>query len=119
MKGFAFSAILISLVARGLSTFSPMTSGILMLLIVAFLAFYTSFWLKFAGSESACQWLLGRKKKESVLFSQNIVASLPASEEAKQHLYLIAHYDSKSQSVSPLQGFFPSAFRPRFALAGG
>jgi hypothetical protein len=100
MKGFVFLAILISILARGLSTFSSMSAGIFMLLMVAFLAFYPSFWMKFGGSEFPFPWLRGRKKKEGLLVSQNVVASLPAYEKAEQYLYLIAHYDSKSQSLS-------------------
>ena len=107
MKGFVFSAMLIAIVARGLSTFSPIPSGIFMLLIVIFLAFYNSFWLKFAGSEFPWRWLIGQKKKEDLPVSQNIVASLPASQKAEHYLYLIAHYDSKNQSLSLLlRAFF-------------
>jgi len=99
MKGFVFFAVLILIGARGLATFSPMASGILVLSLVIFLAFYTSFWLKFAGSESVSQWLIGRNKKGHLRRSQNIMATLPAHEKAEQNLHLVAHYDSKSQSL--------------------
>lgn len=106
MKWFVFWAILISIMARGISTFSSMIAGIFMLVMVAFLAFYDSFWLKFAGSEFPFPWLSGRKKKEGHSVSQNIVATLPAYEKAEQSLYLMAHYDSKSQSLSLLHRAF-------------
>lgn len=106
MKGFVFSAILIHIGARGLAVFFPLTSSILMLLIVTFLAFYSSFWLKFMGSDFIVPWLIGRKNKENFIRSQNIAASLPASEKTEQYLYLIAHYDSKSQNLPLLQRAF-------------
>ena len=106
MKAFVFSAMVIAIAARGLSTFSPIPSGVFMLLIVVFLAFYPSFWLKFAGSEFLLQWLFGRKKKEDLPVSQNIIASLPPSQKAEHFLYLIAHYDSKNQSLSLMSRAF-------------
>lgn len=98
-KGFAFFAILILMAARGLAAFSPMISSLMILLIVIFLAFYTSFWLKFIGSETISRWFIGRNKKGDFTRSQNIVATLSAREKAEQYLYLVAHYDSKSQSL--------------------
>lgn len=106
MKGFVMFALLILITARGLATFSPMTSGILVLSIVIFLAFYTSFWLKFAGSETISQWLIGRNRKGHFRRSQNIMATLSAREKAEQNLYLVAHYDSKSQSLPLLMRAF-------------
>jgi hypothetical protein len=107
MKGFVFSAVLILIGARGLATFSPMTSGILVFSLVIFLALYTSFWLKFLGSETISQWLIGRNKKGRFRRSQNIMATLPAREKTEQNLYLVAHYDSKSQSLPLLvRAFF-------------
>jgi len=106
MKGFIFLAILILIGARGLATFSPMTSGILSLLVVIFLAFYSSFWLKFVGSESFLKRLSRQKKEDRCLCSQNIVASLAPVEKAERYLHLVAHYDSKSQSLPlMLRGF--------------
>ena len=107
MKGFVFLAVLILIGARGMATFSPMTSGILILLMVIFLAFYSSFWLKFVGTESILKQLSRRKKKDRCPCSQNIVASLTPVEKAEQYLYLVAHYDSKSQSLPILlRSFF-------------
>lgn len=106
MKGLVFSAILIVIGARGLAAFSPLTSSILMLSLVTILLFYSSFWLKVVGSGSISRWLIGRKGEEKLICSQNIVATLPAREKTEQHLYLIAHYDSKSQSLSLLQRAF-------------
>ena len=98
MKGFFF-AIMILIGARGLGVLFPMACSILTFLIVAFLAFYTSLWLKFVGSESIFRCPIARKKKEPLLRSQNIVATLPAYEKAEQYLYRVAHYDSKSQTL--------------------
>jgi len=106
MKGLVFSAILIAIGARGLAAFSPVTSSILMLSLVTFLLFYSSFWLKVVGSGSTSRWLIARKDQDKLIRSQNIVASLPAREKTEQHLYLTAHYDSKSQSLSLLQRAF-------------
>jgi hypothetical protein len=112
MKGFVFLAILILLGARGLATYSPMTSGILILLMVIFLAFYSSFWLKFVGTESILKQLSRRKKEDRCPCSQNIVACLAPVEKAEQYLYLVAHYDSKSQSL-------PILLRSFFLLLSG
>lgn len=106
MKAFVFSAMVIAIVARGLSAFSPIPSGIFMLLIVVSLGFYPSFWLKFVGSDFLWQRFIGWGKKEDLIVSQNIIASLPASQKAEQHLYLIAHYDSKNQSLSLMSRAF-------------
>jgi hypothetical protein len=106
MKAFVISAMAIAIVARGLSAFSPIPPGIFMLLIVVALAFYSSFWLKFAGSDFFLRRLNLRRKRENPLVSQNIVARLPAFQKAEHYLYLIAHYDSKNQSLSLMSRAF-------------
>jgi hypothetical protein len=106
MKAFVFSAMVIAIGARGLSAFSPIPSGIFMFLIPVSLAFYPSLWLKFAGSDFFLRCLNLRRKKESLPVSQNIIASLPASQKAEHYLYLIAHYDSKNQSLSLMSRAF-------------
>jgi len=99
MKGFVLFAILILLGARGLAFLYPMISGFMNLSIVFFLVFYPSIWPKFVGSKTIFRWLMGRNGKGQPHRSQNIVATLSAHENAEQHLYLVAHYDSKSQSL--------------------
>jgi len=102
IKGFVLLSLLISIGTRGLAASSPFASSILVFPMVAFLAFCTFFWFKIMGSASIFRWLIGRKKKESLLRSHNIIASLPGHGRPGPHLYLIAHYDSKSQSLSLL-----------------
>ena len=99
MKGFVLFAILILLGARGLAFHYPMISGFMNLSIVFFLVFYPSIWPKFVGSETIFRWLRGRNRKGQPHRSQNIVATLSAHENAERYLYLVAHYDSKSQSL--------------------
>lgn len=104
MKGLVFLAMLLAMAARGLAVLSPISSSIVMLLIVIALAFYPSFWLKFAGSDFFCRRFSGREKEAPV--SQNVVARLPASQKPENFLYLVAHYDSKNQSLSPMPLLF-------------
>ena len=99
MKGFVLFAILILLGARGLTFLYPMISGLMILSIVFFLVFYPSIWLKFVGSKGISRWLIGRNRKGPPRRSQNIVATLAAHDRAEQYIYLVAHYDSKSQSL--------------------
>ena len=106
MKGFVSSALILSIMARGLSFLSPILSGSLMLLIFVSLAFYPSFWLRFAGSNFFGRRAISPEKKGGLPVSQNIVANLPAPSKAEQYLYLIAHYDSKDQSLPLLRRVF-------------
>ncbi|MBI5966432.1 MAG: M28 family peptidase [Deltaproteobacteria bacterium] len=106
IKTFALLALVISIDARMLAPSFPIASSILIFLMVAFLAFYTFFWFKLLGSASIFRWLISRKKKERLLRSHNITASLPGHGRPGPHLYLIAHYDSKSQSLSLLHRAF-------------
>lgn len=99
MKGFILLAILLLLGARRLAFLYPMISALLSLSIVFFLVFYPSFWPWLMGSKIISRWLSGRNKKEPLSRSQNIVATLAAPGRPEQYIYLVAHYDSKSQSL--------------------
>jgi hypothetical protein len=99
-------AILVLIGARVLATVTPLASGILMVLAVAFLAFYSSLWLKLAGSEFLLRLSNRRRKKERSIWSHNLTAKLPAREQPDRSLYLVAHYDSKSQNLSILHRAF-------------
>jgi len=106
IKGFIFSAMVISIGARMLAPSFPIASSTLVFLMVAFLAFYTFFWFKLLGSTSIFRRLISWKKKERLVRSHNITASLPGHGRFGPHLYLIAHYDSKSQSLSLIHRAF-------------
>ena len=99
MKGFILFAILILLGARRLAFLYPMISALLSLSIVSFLVFYPSIWSKFVGSKTIPRWPIGRNRKGDLCRSHNIVATLAAHDRAEQYIYLVAHYDSKSQSL--------------------
>ena len=95
-------AIFVLIGARVLAAVNPLASGILMVLTVACLAFYSSWWLKLAGSEFLLRLSNHRKMKERSIWSHNLTAKLPAREQPDRTLYLVAHYDSKSQNLSIL-----------------
>ena len=99
MKRLVFLATLILLGARFLAFLYPMISALLSLSIVFFLVFYPSLWSGLVGSKTISRWLIGRNEKGGPRRSQNIVATLSAHEKAERYLYLVAHYDSKSQSL--------------------
>jgi hypothetical protein len=99
MKGFILFAILILLGARFLVFFYPMISALMILSIVFFLVFYPSIWAKFVASKAIRRWFIGRNKKSHSRRSQNIAATLSAHGRAEQYIYLVAHHDSKSQSL--------------------
>jgi len=102
MKGFILFAILILLGARRLAYLYPMISALLSLSIVFFLVFYPSIWPKFVGSKTIPRRIIGRNRKGPLRRSQNIVATLAAQDRPEQYIYLVAHYDSKSQSLPVL-----------------
>jgi len=106
IRAFALLALLISIGARMLAPSFPIASSILIFSMVAFLAFYAFFWFKLLGLASLSRGFISRKKKENLLRSHNITASLPGHGRPGPHLYLIAHYDSKSQSLSILHRAF-------------
>jgi len=106
MRIFVLLAILILIGARVLAAFTPPASSLLMFLTVASLPFYSSLWLKLAGSEFLLRRLNRRRKKERSMGSQNLIAKLPAREQPDRTLYLVAHYDSKSQNLSILHRAF-------------
>ena len=99
MKGFVLFAILILLGARRLTLLYPLISGLMILPIVFFLVFYPSFWPRLVGSKTIPRWLSGRNRKGDLCRSHNIIATLAAQDRPEQSIYLVAHYDSKSQSL--------------------
>jgi len=106
MRIFVLLAILILIGARVLAAFTPPASSLLMFLTVASLVFYRSLWLWLAGSGFLLGRLNRRRKKERSMGSQNLIAKLPAREQPDRTLYLVAHYDSKSQNLSILHRAF-------------
>lgn len=99
MKGFILFAILILSGARRLAFLYPMISGLMVLSIVFFLVSYPSIWPKFVNSKTFPRWLKGKNRKGPLRRSQNIVATLAAQDRPGQYIHLVAHYDSKSQSL--------------------
>jgi hypothetical protein len=77
-----------------------------MFLAVTSLAFYNSLWFKLARSKPLSRLLNRRRKNERSACSQNILARLPSREQPDRSIYLIAHYDSKSQNLSILHRAF-------------
>lgn len=99
MKGCILFAVLILLGARGLAFLYPMISALSSLSIVFFLVFYPSIWPRFVGSKTISRRLSGRNRKGDLGRSHNVVATLAAQDRPEQYIYLVAHYDSKSQSL--------------------